>query len=46
VDIRRRFIFTMYWEMPFANWTQNDTMKRVVRGWTLSSIWRGAKIRF
>jgi hypothetical protein len=40
LDIRRRFIFTMYWEMPFANWTQNDTMKRVVGGWALSSIWR------
>jgi hypothetical protein len=40
LDIRRRFIFTTYWEMPFANWTQNDTMKRVVGGWKLSSIWR------
>jgi len=40
LDIRRRFIFTTYWEMPFANWTQNDTMKRAVGGWKLSSIWR------
>ena len=32
LDIRRRFIFTTYWEMPFANWTQNDTMKHVVGG--------------
>jgi len=40
LDLRRRFIFTTYWEMPFANWTQNDTMKRVVGGWKLSSIWR------
>jgi outer membrane receptor for ferrienterochelin and colicin len=40
LDIRRRFIFTMYWEMPFANWTQNDTMKHIVGGWRLSSIWR------
>jgi hypothetical protein len=39
LDIRRRFIFTMYWEMPFGNWTQNDTMKYVVGGWKLSSIW-------
>ena len=40
LDIRRRFIFTTYWEMPFGNWTQNDTMKKVVGGWKLSSIWR------
>jgi hypothetical protein len=40
LDIRRRFIFTTYWEMPFGKWTQNDTMKRVVGGWKLSSIWR------
>ena len=40
LDIRRRFIFTMYWEMPFGNWTQNDTLKGVVEGWNLSSIWR------
>jgi Carboxypeptidase regulatory-like domain len=40
LDIRRRFVFTTYWEMPFGNWTQNDTMKRVVGGWKLSSVWR------
>jgi len=40
LDLRRRFIFTMYWEMPFANWTQNDTLKHVIGGWRLSSIWR------
>jgi hypothetical protein len=40
LDIRRRFIFTMYWEMPFGNWTKNDTLKHVVEGWNLSSIWR------
>lgn len=40
LDIRRRFIFTMDWETPFANWTQNDTMKHVVGGWRLSTVWR------
>lgn len=40
LDIRRRFIFTIYWEMPFASWTQNETMKHVIGGWRLSSIWR------
>jgi hypothetical protein len=40
LDIRRRFVFTMYWEMPFANWTQNDTMKHIAGGWKLSSVWR------
>jgi hypothetical protein len=40
LDIRRKFIFTMYWEMPFGNWTKNDALKHVVEGWNLSSIWR------
>lgn len=40
LDLRRRFIFTMFWELPFERWTQNDTLKRVVGGWRLSSIWR------
>jgi hypothetical protein len=40
LDIRHRFIFTMYWEMPFGNWTQSDALKHVVEGWNLSSIWR------
>jgi len=40
LDLRRKFVFTMYWDMPFASWTQNDTMKHVVGGWTLSTIWK------
>lgn len=40
LDIRHRFIFTTYWEMPFGSWTQNDTLKHVVGGWNLSSVWR------
>ena len=40
LDLRRRFIFTMFWEMPFEHWTQNDTLKHAVGGWRLSSIWR------
>jgi hypothetical protein len=40
LDLRRRFIFTMVWEMPFEHWTQNDALKHVVGGWRLSSIWR------
>jgi hypothetical protein len=40
LDVRRRFIFTTYWEMPFGNWTQNEMLKRVVEGWNLSSVWR------
>ena len=40
LDIRHRFIFTTYWEMPFGSWTKNDALKHVVEGWNLSSIWR------
>lgn len=40
IDIRRRLIINTYWEMPFANWTQNQALKHVVGGWRFSSVWR------
>ena len=40
IDIRRRLIINSYWETPFANWTDNTTMKHIVGGWRYSSVWR------
>ncbi len=40
IDIRRRLIINTYWETPFANWTDNQTVKHIVGGWKLSSVWR------
>jgi hypothetical protein len=40
IDIRRRLIINTYWETPFANWTDNQTVKHIVGGWKFSSVWR------
>jgi hypothetical protein len=40
IDIRRRLIINTYWETPFANWTDNQTLKHIVGGWKFSSVWR------
>lgn len=40
IDIRRRFILNLYWETPFANWTQNEVLKHIVGGWKVASVWR------
>ncbi len=40
IDIRRRLIINSYWETPFAQWTDNQTLKHIVGGWRFSSIWR------
>jgi hypothetical protein len=40
IDIRRRLIINTYWELPFAKWTDNDTLKHIVGGWRASTIWR------
>lgn len=40
IDIRRRLIMNTYWELPFAKWTDNDTLKHIVGGWRASTIWR------
>ena len=40
IDIRRRLIMNTYWELPFAKWTDNDGLKRVVGGWRASTVWR------
>jgi hypothetical protein len=40
IDIRRRLIINTYWEMPFAKWTDNDTLKHIIGGWRASTIWR------
>src|SRR5256885_17154768 len=40
IDIRRRLTINSYWEMPFANWTQNAALKHIIGGWKASSVWR------
>jgi hypothetical protein len=37
-DIRNRFILNLYWVAPFANWTDNEGLKRVIGGWKFSGV--------
>lgn len=40
LDIRKRFVLNLYWIMPFSKWTKSASLKRVVGGWKMSSVWR------
>lgn len=40
LDLRKRFIMNFYWVTPFANWTANSMLKRIIGGWEASGIFR------
>jgi hypothetical protein len=40
IDIRKRFIMNVYWNLPFGSMVEQPFVKGLVRDWKLASVWK------